>query len=118
MDRKMVLFLGFALVSFIGAMMTTGLQEKAYNTQMDRLNEAIDEAEKDMGIYDEETSRSTPAITRARNMSLEAQKRAEDMRARLDSLQKMDMEEMGYGELSEEEVDDYRSSFDEEYARR
>lgn len=83
---------------------------------MDKLNDVIDMAEKDMGIYDEKTARDTPALKRAMNMSQEARRRADESRHMIDSVTKMTEQmndEMGYREMSQEELDEYRKSFEE-----
>lgn len=95
MDRKLVLLLTFSVISLIGVFLTTGLQEKAYDVQMDRLDSAVLQAEKEMGIYDEKLASTTPAIKRAIQLSREMKKQAEANQQLLDSLARTDQEALG-----------------------
>ncbi|MCB1059974.1 MAG: hypothetical protein KDB65_07075 [Calditrichaeota bacterium] len=116
MNRSAVAFLGFSVLAFGATLVTTSIQERAHKQQMDKLNDVIDMAEKDMGIYDEKTARDTPALKRAMNMSQEARRRADESRHMIDSVTKMTEQmndEMGYREMSQEELDEYRKSFEE-----
>jgi ABC-type transporter Mla subunit MlaD len=106
MNRSAIAFLAFSVLAFGATLVTTTIQERAHTKQMQKLNDVIDEAEKDMGIYDDSTARSTPALKRAMNVSEEAQKRAEESKRLIDSVTTMTEQmndEMGYREIGETE---------------
>ncbi|MCB9357768.1 MAG: hypothetical protein H6508_00995 [Calditrichaeota bacterium] len=103
MDRKGWTLLLFSLMALGATLLTTVFQEKAHKSQMNRLNSAVDEAEKDIGIYDEETSRQESALKRALNVSREAQARAHETQDLLDSLTRANNEAMGYADPADAE---------------
>ncbi len=95
MDRKLVMLLTSSLLALITVFVTTGLQEKTYDTKMDHVNAAVGQAEKDMGNYDEQTASTTPAIKRAIQLSRQMNKKMDASQQLLDSLAHADEQDLG-----------------------
>lgn len=106
MNRIAIGFLVFSLLAFCATIVTTTMQERAYDQQMNRLDKTVEEAEKDLGIYDADSAKSTPSLKRAMRVSLEARERADESRKLLDSLAKADREAMGDLSVNEDETSD------------
>ena len=83
--RLWVTFGGLALL-FFAAWTYFELQTRSMNRNIAEVDELLDEAEKDIGTYDPETSRDEPTMKRAMRMAQEQKDRAEAKQREMDSL--------------------------------
>ena len=107
MSRPMIAFLAFAVLAVGATVLLTGLQEEAYNAQTEQVETAVDQAEKDLGTYDESTAKSKPAMKRVLDLNKAMRQKAADNQAVLDSLVEAELElDMGY-QASDSTENDY-----------
>ena len=95
MNRSIGAAIVIAVLLFGGAWLWMDLQTKATETQLTRMQGALDETEKDMGIYNPDSSQATPVKQRIQNVTKEMNRRVDEQRRLLDSLTRIAREDLG-----------------------
>jgi outer membrane murein-binding lipoprotein Lpp len=101
MNRKTGSVIALAVLLLAGAWLWASLHTKATEMQSTRLNKALDQVEQDMGVYNADSARVTPAPRRAIKVSNMLTQRANEHRRLLDSLTRAEREDLGDHTLSD-----------------
>ncbi|MBL0061825.1 MAG: hypothetical protein IPP40_10200 [bacterium] len=100
-------FWAFAVLAVGATVLMTGLQEEAYTSQTEQLGTAVDQAEKDLGTYDESSAKAKPAMKRVFDLNKAMRQQAADNQSQLDSLLQAENElDVGY-QSSDSTKNDY-----------
>lgn len=101
MNRALWITVTIAALFLGGLYLWSYLGNRATISQTDKIHRALDQAEKDMGIYDPDSVRTIPVTKRAQKMSDALTQRAKEHRRVLDSLTRAEREDLGDPTLSD-----------------
>ncbi|MBI5058747.1 hypothetical protein HZB60_03065 [candidate division KSB1 bacterium] len=98
MDNRVWVLLALATLMMMGLWASSGLQDRAHESQLRVLHNVMDEMDRDMGTYDSAAARNTPVFERMRQNIDLANRHALRNRQLLDSLSRECKREFGMPE--------------------
>lgn len=107
MNKSSTIVLVFSFLALGAISLTIGLQEQAYDNQMERLDAAVSEAEQDLGVEEEDSASKTPPMKRAIELNRAMNARVAENQAMLDSLIEVENETVGEYVAGDSTENDY-----------
>ena len=107
MNKSSTIVLVFSFLTIGAISLTIGLQEQAYDNQMERLDAAVSEAEADLGVVEEDSTIKTPPMKRAIDLNRRLNSRMAENQAMLDSLIEVENETVGEYVAGDSTENDY-----------
>ncbi|MBK6766547.1 MAG: hypothetical protein IPG71_09620 [bacterium] len=107
MSKTLIIIAGFSLLALGATVLTTGIEEKAYDSTMENLDAAVDEAERGLGVDSESPEKKKPAMKRAIELNKKMNARMAESQAMLDSLVDAESDALGEYVVTDSTENDY-----------
>jgi len=107
MSKSFLIVAGFSLLALGTVVLTTGLEEKAYESTMENVDTAVDEAERELGTDIDGPGKKKPAMKRAIELNKQMNARMSESQAMLDSLVEAETDALGEYVVADSTENDY-----------